>query len=637
MSIIESENEPEPEHYETIEHSSTDRSSYSVLEMTQRQLSPPLRSGHTSSNPVGVTNAATDAQTGAELPTASSAQTTPGSPAPRSTPGPKPQAPAPVLPSPNVPAPRPTHGSPPSVAPLTHAEQATRGAISPLPLAPPPPESGATSNTHPKENSKENQNPKENMHEHPDADKRASATSTHEYDLLSYEAEPPVSERGVAVQPTKPPPPVPPQEQQLPKPKPRKHAPQSGPGLQTGTSADPNCPKNEESAHVPSQETPAGIVEAQHPKAPCGPLLPPEKVSSGHENSSGASGGSSQSAQSPIATHPIELNKSNFCTPEQSHLNAYTKESRLPENKESAVGSKAESKNVHLNARAFSSGQEYAQVPVYEYDEIATHFEQPVVGGSESSGESAAAKKVAASMGIANKNSNAVNETEYEDMACNESGSTDEEKPKNKFIAHSGKSKEKVDADAKQAANAKRLLEYEKLPQEAIGRYIGSKRLPPRQSGELLELCTNVVREMLAGVKREHKLPVVRIAVTENAFKAVQTSDAKKRDKHNKKKHVLNATEPDFGSDAGGVSREFPLDYISNWQLHSEEKRVLFIITMESAATRYAASDLHAYFLDTDIDARRISHAIRIAFRKRSAPQQQPQPIANTNACQPVS
>ena len=623
--MIESEHETEhydpgdSQHYE----SSTYQSPYSDLEMTQLQLRPPI---HSMQVQVGATNTETDARTRAELPTASSAQTTPGSPAPRSTPGPNPSASAP--PPPHVPAPRLTltHGPPPSVAPLTPAEQATRGPNSPPPLAPPSPTfAGATSDTNPNEY----QNPRKNMHEQPDVDKRVRAMSTHEYDVLKYEPVPPVSERGAVVPPlAKAPPPAPPQEQQ-PKPKPRQHAPQSGPGLQAGASAGPNCPKNEEPAHVPAPETPATKVEAQHPKAPCSPLLqlPPGRVSTGHENSSRASGGSSQSAQPPIPTQPNELSKSNFCTPEQPNPNKYAKESQLPATKESAVGSMGELKYVYYNDRA--PRQEYAN------DEIATHSAGPVVKGSESHGESTAEKKpTAASPGIAYQNTNAVDDATYEEAASNESGSTDEGN-KNKSKEKSAKAK--VSAVAKPAANAKRLQELEKLPQKAVARYIDSKRLPPRQSGELPELCKNVVQEMLAGVKNEHKLPVVQIAVTENAFSAVQTCDAKKRDDRNKKKQPLNAAEPGSGSGVRGVSREFPLDYISNWLIHSDEKRVVVIITMEGAATRYAASYLHAYFLGTDFDARRISHAIKIAFQKRSPPQPQPQPAANSNACLPVN
>ena len=146
---------------------------------------------------------------------------------------------------------------------------------------------------------------------------------------------------------------------------------------------------------------------------------------------------------------------------------------------------------------------------------------------------------------------------------------------------------------------------------QGLARYLGSRRLPPRQPGQTVVVTRAVVEELMIAGRRQDSLPSVLLTVSEFVFEATDISEV-----------GLNATLQKTHRDTGRVPSAseanvvLPLLQVSHVLVDQVYTRVLVLISAESAATLYSTSHCHLYLFPSAHEAKRFSQDVGTAFSK---------------------
>lgn len=151
----------------------------------------------------------------------------------------------------------------------------------------------------------------------------------------------------------------------------------------------------------------------------------------------------------------------------------------------------------------------------------------------------------------------------------------------------------------------------------AHAKFMGFRRLPPRQPGKAMAVTHAVIKEL---VDRQNQLTLtsVLLALSEHVFEATAIVDVEGNQQsvrlHHQKQKVRGSVPT-----ASGANFIVSLHQVSHVLVDSEFTRVVAIISVERAATRYTTSDCHLYLFSSSSEARSFSKAFGAAFSQLAA------------------
>ena len=172
---------------------------------------------------------------------------------------------------------------------------------------------------------------------------------------------------------------------------------------------------------------------------------------------------------------------------------------------------------------------------------------------------------------------------------------------------------------------------------QALARYLGSRRLPPRKPGQAVTVTHTVVEKMMLEGHRPDKLPSVLLTVSEFSFEATETSEMGLSQSATRQMGLLDTGRVLWASEANVVLSLLQVSHVLVDQVYT---RVLALISAESAATRYSTSHCHLYLFPSSKEAKSFSQNVGIAFSKLAAnvasppatPYLAPAPLPNTSS-----
>ena len=204
-------------------------------------------------------------------------------------------------------------------------------------------------------------------------------------------------------------------------------------------------------------------------------------------------------------------------------------------------------------------------------------------------------------------------------------------KPKSKLVKGKANAKPECLATESELREERERVwraESERLPVRSLAKYVGTRRLPPRQPGEAGVVASWVVRELVAAnSENPAALPTVQLSVSERGVEAISAASSKQQAEKGATANVLHnpviyctgeigLASSELNTSAAATSRVFPIDKLSHVLQDQTYQRIVAIITIESAETRYSASDCHVYLMPNDFEARRVTHAVNVAFKQ---------------------